>query len=327
MAWRQGLASPSSLGWCREEAPGRAPCLSLPPLAPADLPEEEHGAERKQQTGSSGSTQQSSRARLTGLCCSVPSFLLLHMCTDIMGDTGGGQRPKDPEELGLEKLRSRAGREEAKEGGKQKKHWEPCVYRISPLWEHVSTEWLLPLPSCSAPSLAACWWGRYLRGKHAFAQRVASNRRRQCKKKNSQTNRAKKHMKPWGRGGECTFHHSERFCALRWCCSWLGQCATVPRPHLGCRCLHHLHHLFHSPAVLHGSVSEAPLCYAGSWWSHIAQTLNTSYDYTFTARKKKKKRKQIRKHCNSPAESCAVFPPHSSEDPLLQSSWSWDIWN
>lgn len=118
---------------------------------------------------------------------------------------------------------------------------------------------------------------------------MASNRRRQCKKKNSQTNRAKKHMKPWGRGGECTFHHSERFCALRWCCSWLGQCATVPRPHLGCRCLHHLHHLFHSPAVLHGSVSEAPLCYAGSWWSHIAQTLNTSYDYTFTARKKKKK--------------------------------------
>lgn len=101
---------------------------------------------------------------------------------------------------------------------------------------------------------------------------MASNRRRQCKKKNSQTNRAKKHMKPWGRGGECTFNHSERFCALWCCCSWLRQRATVPRPRLSCRCLHHLHHLFHSPAVLHSSVSKAPLCYTGSWWSHITQT-------------------------------------------------------
>lgn len=85
------------------------------------------------QRGSSrlGAVAMHSRALLTGLRCSVPSFLVLHTCTDIAGDTGGGQRPKSPEELGLEKLRSRGGREEAKEGGKRKKHWEPCVYRMS----------------------------------------------------------------------------------------------------------------------------------------------------------------------------------------------------
>lgn len=42
---------------------------------------------------------------------------------------------------------NRAGREEAREGGKRKKHWEPHVYGIT----------LLPLPSCPAPSPAVCW--------------------------------------------------------------------------------------------------------------------------------------------------------------------------
>lgn len=53
---------------------------------------------------------------------------------------------------------SRAGRVEAREEGTRKKYWEPCVYRIA----------LLPLPSCPAPLRAACWWDRYLWGKHTF---------------------------------------------------------------------------------------------------------------------------------------------------------------